>query len=133
MNELISQISPQHFILAYVGMFLHILMKLSELSKTPDFSIGKFVKKNIYTMIATFIMIPLLLIMAKEEAIKSVLPINNVTAVLAGWQTNSLFKTVMSLFGKKSQSNSSENLEMDAVESPEESDSSNDKKSEDVG
>jgi hypothetical protein len=101
MNDLISQISPQHLILAYAGMILHILMKLSELSKTPDFTVGSYIKKNIFTMIATFIMIPVLLIMAKDEAIKDTLPINNVTAVLAGWQTNSLFKTVMGLFGKK--------------------------------
>ena len=100
-QQLLSQITPFHLFLAYLGMILHILMKLSELSKVPNFTIRGYVKNNVYTMIATFIMIPVLLIMVKDPSIKDMLPINNVTAVLAGWQTNSAFKTIMSMFGKK--------------------------------
>ncbi|OQA33120.1 MAG: hypothetical protein BWY54_01003 [Candidatus Dependentiae bacterium ADurb.Bin331] len=91
-----------HLILAYAGMFIHVLLKLAKLSKRPGFGIKIFVRENLFSMAATFLSIPVILIMAADPAIKDILPINNVTAVLAGWQTNSTFKNLMSLFDKKS-------------------------------
>lgn len=94
-------IEPLHLALAYVGMLLHILTKLAELSKTEGFTLPSYVKKNIYTMIASIIMIPVLLIIATDSSMKDILPINNVTSVLAGWQTQSVFKSLMTMFQSK--------------------------------
>ena len=94
-------VDPVYLLLAYTGMLLYILMKLSELSKSPDFTAKSFFKNNIYSLIATVIMIPLILIMAKTDLVKDTLPINNVTAVLAGWQTNSVYKSIMGVFGER--------------------------------
>jgi hypothetical protein len=99
MNEL--AINPTHLILAYAGMIMHILVKLAELNKEKSFKLKEYIKKNIYTMISSFISIPVILIMATDDSLKDLLPINKVTAVLAGWQTNSIFKSLMTLASKK--------------------------------
>jgi len=93
-----------HVIMAYAGMVIHILFKLAKISKRPGFKLYIFIQDNGFSIAATFLSIPVILIMATDPAIKDTLPINNVTAVLAGWQTNSTFKNLMSLFGKKPKS-----------------------------
>ena len=55
---LFSGIEPIYFILAYAGVMLHILLKVADLNQNPDFKIKTYIKKNIYTIVATFIMIP---------------------------------------------------------------------------
>lgn len=97
----IEGLQPLHFVLAYAGMLLHILMKLAECINKPDFVFQSFLKTNIIPIIISVIGIPVLLIVATDTTIQGFLPINNVTAVLAGWQTQSLFKTLVSLRGKK--------------------------------
>ncbi len=99
-----ENLTTMHFLLAYAGMLIHLLFKLAKISKSPTFGFKTFLKTNIFSMIATFISIPVILIMASDEAIKDTLPINNVTAVLAGWQTISTFKNLMGMFGKKQKS-----------------------------
>lgn len=94
-------VSSLHLILAYVGMLLHMLVKLSELNEQNGFNIISYAKKNIYTIVASIIMIPVLLILSADTSLKDVLPINNVTAVLAGWQTQSVFKSLMNFYSGK--------------------------------
>lgn len=94
-------IQPIHLILAYVGMLLHILVKLQELKQEQSFILTEYIKKNIYSFIASIIMIPVLLILSYDTSLKDILPINNLTAVLAGWQTQSIFKSLMLFAGKK--------------------------------
>jgi hypothetical protein len=90
-----------HLVLAYIGMLLHMLVKLAELNEQKDFNLISYAKKNIYTVIASIIMIPVLLILSSDTSLKDVLPINNVTAVLAGWQTQSVFRSLMSFYSGK--------------------------------
>lgn len=90
-----------HLLLAYAGMTIHILFKLAKISKRKGFSFKRFVKENFFSMAATFLSIPVILLMATDPVVSEILPINNVTAVLAGWQTNSTFKNLMGLFEKK--------------------------------
>jgi hypothetical protein len=90
-----------HLLLAYSGMVIHVLMKLGELDKGSGFDFKGFIKKNKWQMIATFLMIPVLLLMATDTTMSEVLPLNNVTAVLAGWQTNSTFKALMGIYTSK--------------------------------
>lgn len=97
----IEGLNPLFFILAYAGMLLHFLMKLAEVFNLPDFSFKIFFKRNIIPLLISIIGIPVLLIVATDASIKDILPINYVTSVLAGWQTQSLFKTLFALYGKK--------------------------------
>lgn len=97
----IDGLEPIHFLLAYAGAFLHILMKLAEVFTMEDFSFKVFVRKNIIPFLISMLGIPVLLIMATDESIKAILPINLVTSVFAGWQTQSLFKTLSVLYGNK--------------------------------
>lgn len=103
--NLLEVVKPEYYALAYTGMILHILMKLAELSKEKKFSFFSYLKKNIFNIIASFIMIPVILIIATDTGVKDLLPINYVTAVLTGWQTQSLFRTLMQLGTKTIKTN----------------------------
>lgn len=90
-----------HYILAYAGMILYLLMKLAEVFPKPEFSYREFFTQNIITVIISVIGIPVLLILSTDTSLKDILPINYVTAVLCGWQTQSLFKSVFSLYSTR--------------------------------
>lgn len=98
-----------HFLLAYAGMMIHILMKLAEVFPDPKFSYKDFIRKNLITTIISIIGIPVLLIVATDTSLNKLLPVNYVTAVLCGWQTQSLFKTIFELAGRKRGLNGSDN------------------------
>lgn len=90
-----------HFLLAYAGMMIHILMKLAQIFPDPKFSFADFMRKNLITTIISIIGIPVLLIVATDTSLHDLLPINYVTAVLCGWQTQSMFRSVFELAGRK--------------------------------
>ena len=98
---LLSGIEPIYFVLAYSGMILHILLKVADLNQNPDFKLKTYIKKNIYTIVATFIMIPIMLIVLTDTSLRDILPINKVTSVLAGYQTQSVFKSIMNMFSSR--------------------------------
>jgi hypothetical protein len=87
-----------HWLLAYAGMAIHILLKVADLNQTPDFKIKSHIKKNIYTIIASLIMIPVILVVLTDSSLKDIFPINKATSVLAGYQTQSLFKSLMNMY-----------------------------------
>lgn len=102
MNPLhIEGLNALHFILAYAGMIIYILAKLAEVFPKDEFNGRKFLKENIITTIISIIGIPVLLVIATDPSVKEFLPINNVTAVLCGWQTQSLFKSVFSMVSNR--------------------------------
>ena len=101
MTTHILNIDIIHWLLAYAGMTIHILLKVADLNQTPDFSIRSHIKKNIYTIVASIIMIPVLLIVLSDDSLKDILPINKVTSVLAGYQTQSVFKSIMNMFSSR--------------------------------
>lgn len=101
MEQAFEGIESIHFFLAYAGAILHILMKLSEVFSRSDFSWKFFIRKNIIPFIISVIGIPVLLVVATDTSLKETLPINYVTAVLAGWQTQSFFKTLSLLYSRK--------------------------------
>lgn len=93
MNELIKYI-----ILAYVGMLIHMFTKLAEESKKPGFTLGGFFKDNIYHTLGTLLSIPVLIYMIHDDPlVQSYIPLTTVTSVFAGWQTQSMFKSIMNL------------------------------------
>ena len=101
MTTHILNIDIIHWLLDYAGMTIHILLKVADLNQTPDFSIRSHIKKNIYTIVASIIMIPVLLIVLSDDSLKDILPINKVTSVLAGYQTQSVFKSIMNMFSSR--------------------------------
>ena len=88
--------NPLLIFLAYAGLGIHILMKLAELEKTNGrFKLKPYIKNNKWSLLAAIIMLPVLLLVSTDTSLGEILPLNNVTAVLAGWQTDSTFKSLM--------------------------------------
>jgi hypothetical protein len=94
--------NPTYIILAYAGLLIHVLMRVAEISKV-EVSAGfrSYVKEHRYNLIASVIMLPVLLVVATDTSLSEILPLNYVTAVLAGWQTDATFKALMALGSSK--------------------------------
>lgn len=84
-----------HIALAYAGMIIHLLIKLERATKKQDFSFKTYFKTIAIPTVINIIAIPVLLIMMGDSSLTEILPINNVTSVLAGYQTQSIFKSLM--------------------------------------
>lgn len=89
-----------HWLLAFAGALIHILLKIQEANDGKK-SIKDYVTKNWASISASIIMIPVILLVLSDTALSEVLPINHVTALLAGYQTNSLFKTLINVGSTK--------------------------------
>lgn len=93
-----------HFwlLLAYAGMLLHVLIKIEEERKKGTLTTVKnWMKENVVSMIISIIGIPVLLLTMDTPAVAELLPINNLTSVLLGYQTQSILKSFMSIAGSK--------------------------------
>ncbi len=99
----ILQFQIQHLFIAYLGMLLHVLTKIEESRKKGELTTVKaWAQENIITAIVSIIMIPIILLIAETDPlVKGYLPINNLTSLLAGWQTESLFKTLINMAGSR--------------------------------
>jgi hypothetical protein len=89
------QLTPLHWILAYASALIYVLLKINELNQNKDYKFGTYIKQHWASSLATAIMIPVALIVLADN-FPDILPINNITACLCGWQTNSMFRTLMS-------------------------------------
>lgn len=96
-----SGLESIHFALGYAGLFLNILMKMGEGYPLPEFTFREFFKRNLFSILFSLVAIPVLLIVATDTSIHEFLPINKVTAVLAGWQTQSLFKSTFNMVSNR--------------------------------
>lgn len=104
-----SGLEPLHFLLAYAGLLLNLLMKLGEEFPLLDFSFKTFFKKYFISILFSLIAIPVLLIVATDTSIHEFLPINYVTAVLCGWQTQAIFKSTFIMVLNRRNINTSSN------------------------
>jgi len=86
-----------HWILAYLGLGIHVFMRMAE---TPGSLMDGFTKKDVLTMIASIIAIPAILIVCTDTSLREILPINYVTAFLAGFQTQSILRSLGAISGK---------------------------------
>jgi hypothetical protein len=96
----IADLTPLHWALAYTGLLVHILMKIGNMRGSLKAS---FTRKFITTTIASFLLIPAILLICTDTGVKELLPINYLTAFLSGYQTQSLMSNLLSL--RKSSSN----------------------------
>jgi divalent metal cation (Fe/Co/Zn/Cd) transporter len=94
------ELTALHWILAFAGAAIYILLKIQENKANKDYKFGDYMKKNWASTIATVIMIPVLLLILADD-FADVLPVNNITATLIGYQTNSLFRSVMTAGANK--------------------------------
>lgn len=97
MSDLIALISPLHWLMAYAGALLHLLMKLAEVRTKPGFTFGGWAKENILHTIINFISIPVVMVLISDPAVQNYLPLTYPTALLAGWQTQSMLKSLIAI------------------------------------
>lgn len=97
LNIDIPELQPLHWILAYTGLAVHLLLKMAE---TPGGLLDGFTKKDILMTVASVLAIPAILIVCTDTSLSELLPINYVTAFLAGYQTQSFLRTVGAIGGK---------------------------------
>lgn len=90
-------LDPMYLLIAYSGLLIHILMKLAEL---PGKLLEGWTKKDWLVTIASAVSIPILLMICTDTTMKDILPINYVTAFLAGYQTQSFLKGISTISGK---------------------------------
>lgn len=93
-----------HFwlLLAYAGMFIHVLVKIEEERKKGSLTtIKAWLKQNVISLIISTISIPVILVCMDTPIIHEYLPINNLSSVLVGWQTQSILKSFMEIAGSK--------------------------------
>lgn len=98
MNQI--TLTPLHWVLAYAGALIYVLLKIHELNRHQEYKLGDYLKKHWASTIATAVMIPVSMLILSEN-FADVLPINNLTAALTGYQTNQVFRSLMSLGKKK--------------------------------
>ena len=84
-----------HIALAYAGMIVHILVKYEKVRFKKDFNLRIFLHTISVPTLINILCIPIILILMGDSSLSDVLPINNVTSVLAGYQTQSIFKSLM--------------------------------------
>lgn len=93
-------ISITYWLIAYGGASIHILMKLSEVPEKQSLFSG-FTRKDMFVTVASFIAIPVLLVIMTDTSLSELLPLNYVTAFLTGYQTQSLLRSFTMIAGSK--------------------------------
>jgi hypothetical protein len=101
----IEDLNALHWVLAYTGLIVHVIMKVANIK--GDLSEG-LTRRFMLTTLASFFMIPVLLLICTEGSLKEMLPINYLTSFLAGYQTQSII-TNIGTFTKKTVTEGGEN------------------------
>jgi hypothetical protein len=95
-----------YWFLAYSGIVIHFLIKWWE-SKRP---LTKYWGRNtILPVIISAVSIPVILIILTEPFVSAMLPLNKLTAFIAGYQTQSALKSFLTIFNKNISSNNEAN------------------------
>lgn len=90
----IVDLTPLHWLLAYTGLFVHILLKIGNMKGDLWHN---FSRKFITSTLSSFLLIPAILLICTDTGMKELLPINYLTAFLAGYQTQSFMANMISL------------------------------------
>lgn len=96
-----SYLLPIHWLLAFSGAFLHLLSILAVKVKQPDFSFKVMIKENLISILTTLVMIPTTLVVIADTSLKELMPINNLTAFLVGYQVQEIFNRVIAIASNK--------------------------------
>jgi hypothetical protein len=87
-----------HFIIAYAGLLMHLMIKLME-SPVPIREYWN--KQTILSLALSVVGIPVLLIVLSEPVMKEILPLTYATALLAGHQTQSFLRSFVMIASRK--------------------------------
>ena len=90
----IVDLTPLHWFLSYIGLAVHVIMKMANMRGTIKSNLNR---KFVLTTVASFLLIPAILLICTDTGMKELLPINYLTAFLAGYQTQSLMNNLLSL------------------------------------
>ena len=105
MNEIITiflSVKPIHYLLPYFGMIIHGLTKYAEIKKdNKEYSLFEYLRDNLITNIIYIITIPILLILIADTTLRDITPITNATAILAGYQTQDFFKSLLHFYSRR--------------------------------
>ena len=83
-------------------MIIHGLTKYAEIKKdNTEYNLFKHLSDNSVTIIISVITIPILLILIVDTTLRDITPITNATAILAGYQTQDFFKSLLHFYGKR--------------------------------
>lgn len=99
----IGDLTVIHWFLAFAGLAVHVLMKLGEIEGAFFAGIKR---KEVFTILASVVLVPIILIVCTDSSVKEILPINYVTAFLAGYQTQSFVRSI-SKFSKNGKNENS--------------------------
>lgn len=89
-----------HWIIALGGALIHVLLKLSEVPENKKL-LSAFTRKDKFVSIASFIAIPVLLLVISDTSLSELLPLNYVTSFLLGYQTQSFLRSFIVISSKK--------------------------------
>lgn len=89
----ITELTPLHWALAYTGLMVHLLLKIGNMKGSIWVN---FSRKFVTSSIASFLLIPAILLICTDTGMKELLPINYLTAFFAGYQTQSLMANIVS-------------------------------------
>lgn len=85
-----------YFVLAYVGMALHLLKKLNEATRKPGYTFGGFIKDHLITTISSFIVTGLTIYLIWDnEFLQEQLPLTSFTSVGIGYVGQSVLLSML--------------------------------------
>lgn len=88
--------------IAFSAMLVTFLRNLNVAKdSTNKFSIKAYFKAKWINMLSTAILLPIILLVCADPILSDILPINNVTAFLAGYQTDSLCDSIVEISKNK--------------------------------
>jgi len=96
----IADINIYYWAIALGGALIHILLKLSEVPETKGLW-ASFTRKDRFVTLASFVAIPVLLMIMTDTSLGDLLPLNYITAFLTGYQTQSFLRSFAQIAGKK--------------------------------
>ena len=88
-----------HLLLAYSGMAVHTAIQMQKAFNRhkSNFRVTKFLRYNMFHLIADLIAIPMLLLVFTDESMKALFPINYVTAVFTGYTAQSILQSIFKM------------------------------------
>lgn len=96
----VADINIYYWAIALGGAMIHILLKIAEIPEKQGIW-ASFSRKDRFVTLASFVAIPVLLMVMTDTSLGDLLPLNYFTAFLTGYQTQSFLRSFAMIAGKK--------------------------------
>lgn len=101
----IDGVHANHLVCAYLGMVIFTLMKIEEDRRRGLLGSWKmwrnWIIDNVISIIISIISVPLILYIATDPLMREYFPISIPTSVLVGYQTQGVFRSLMTIAAPK--------------------------------